>query len=150
MQRKSTAIWKGDIQHGKGELNSASQTLNHTPYSFSSRFENGTGTNPEELVAAAHAGCFAMAFAAKLNEKGYQPESIEVSAEITMEKQKDSWGLTTSRLKLHARVPGIDSPTFQSLAQDAKVHCPVSRALRLEMQLEARLDAEEALGNSLP
>ncbi len=137
MERKATSVWRGSIKTGQGEISTASGALNKTPYSFNSRFGEGfTGTNPEELVSAAHSGCFAMALAGALDKKGYTPESLEVSAHVTVEKDNDGFKVSKSRLMLRARVPDIDEKEFKKIAEDAKVNCPISKLLKADITLD--------------
>lgn len=135
MKRSATAIWTGTGKEGKGNLTTQSKTLNKTSYDYKSRFEDGTFTNPEELMAAAHAGCFAMKLSFVLGNFGFTPELLEVTATLTM----DSGTITTSHLSLQAKVPGIDAAKFQECAADAKANCPVSKAYKMEIQLDAKL-----------
>ncbi len=136
MQRKGSAHWQGNLQNGSGELSTESGALKNLPYSFSDRFENGMGTNPEELIGAAHSGCFAMALSGALAKKGFNAESLDVSATVTLEKSGDGFVIQSSKLKLRALVPGIDRKLFETIAQDAKVNCPVSKVLKSEISLE--------------
>jgi osmotically inducible protein OsmC len=129
MKRKASAIWRGSLMDGNGALNTQSGVLSGTQYSFKTRFEQGIGTNPEELVAAAHAGCFAMAFSAQLGEAGLKPESIEASATVTFEKTDAGWTVTRSDLDVTAVVPGADQAAIEKAAQAAKAGCPISRLL---------------------
>lgn len=135
MKRKATALWKGTVKDGKGNLTTASKVLDNTQYSFKSRFEDGIGTNPEELLAAAHAGCFTMKTSADLSELGYVPESLETSAVITFENGK----ISKSELTLVGKVPGITDEEFQKVALGAKENCPVSVAFSFEKTLTATL-----------
>jgi|SRR5277367_3082575 len=140
MQRKASAVWKGGLKDGKGAVSSASGVLNSTPYSFSTRFENTPGTNPEELIAAAHAACFSMALSAQLSGANLPPSSIETSATLTMEKQEAGWTITAVHLDVVARVPGADDATFQKMAQGAKSGCPVSKVLKADITMNAKLE----------
>jgi lipoyl-dependent peroxiredoxin len=140
MQRKGSAVWKGGLKDGKGAVSSASGVLNSTPYSFSTRFENTPGTNPEELIAAAHAACFSMALSAQLSGANLPPSSIETSATITMEKQEAGWTITASHLDVVARVPGADDAVFQKFAKAAETGCPVSKVLKAEITMNAKLE----------
>src|ERR1700683_861065 len=124
MQRKANAVWQGDLKGGKGTISTDSGTLKQTQYSFSTRFENGVGTNPEELMAAAHAGCFTMKLSAVLGGAGFTPDEIETTCGITL----DSGSITKSELVVKAKVPGIDAAKFKECADDAKANCPVSKA----------------------
>jgi len=141
MKRTGSAIWQGDLKSGKGTLSSASGVLKDTQYSFSTRFENGAGTNPEELIAAAHAGCFAMALSAALGQAGFKPERLAAQAAVTLEQVQGNWTITKSDLQLEAKVPGIDQSQFNDIAADAKKNCPVSRVLNAEITLQAKLQA---------
>lgn len=139
MQRKASAIWQGGLKNGTGTLNTASGTLKETPYSFRMRFEDAPGTNPEELVAAAHAGCFAMALSAQLEGAGITPERLDVTATVTMEKSDGGWAVTKSHLDLTARIPGADPEKFKTAAENAKAGCPISKLLKAEITLDAKL-----------
>jgi osmotically inducible protein OsmC len=139
MQRKASAIWKGGLKDGKGSVSSASGVLNNTPYSFTTRFENGQGTNPEELIAAAHASCFSMALSVQLGTANLTPTSIETSATLTFEKLDSGWTITASHLDVVGRVPGADQATFQKLADNAKSGCPVSKVLKANITMTATL-----------
>ncbi len=141
MQRSATAIWKGSLKEGRGTLTTASGTLSSTPYSFVSRFEQGAGTNPEELIAAAHAGCFSMALSAQLGGAGLTPESIETLCTITLEKLESGFAITKSHLKVSAKIPGATRETFEKLANAAKAGCPVSKLLNAQITMEAALDS---------
>jgi osmotically inducible protein OsmC len=140
MKRKASAVWKGDLKSGKGSISTESGTLKETQYSFSTRFENGVGTNPEELIAAAHAGCFSMAFAAELGRAGFTPDTIHTTATITMDKTDAGFTVTESHLNMTAKVPGIDSPQFNAIADGAKAGCPISRLLNAKVSLDATLE----------
>jgi osmotically inducible protein OsmC len=135
MKRTATAIWNGSGKDGNGKLTTQSTTLQNAQYSYKSRFEEGTGTNPEELIAAAHAGCFSMKLSFILGAAGFQPESIETSAAINFENGV----LTNSHLTVKAKVPGINEEKFKECAEDAKANCPVSKALNISMSLDASL-----------
>jgi osmotically inducible protein OsmC len=139
MKRIGSAVWQGDLKGGKGAVSTASGVLKDTQYSFSTRFENGTGTNPEELIAAAHAGCFAMALSATLGGAGFTPERLAAQAAVTLEQVEGNWTITTVDMKLDAKVPGIDQSRFNELAEDAKKNCPVSRVLNATINLQATL-----------
>ena len=140
MQRKASAIWKGGLKDGKGSVSSASGVLNNTPYSFTTRFENTPGTNPEELIAAAHASCFSMALSVQLGTANLTPSSIETSATLTFEKLESGWTITASHLDVVGRVPGADQATFQKLAENAKAGCPVSKVLKANITMSAKLE----------
>lgn len=141
MKRSASAVWKGGLKDGKGTVSTQSGVLSGTPYGFNTRFENGPGTNPEELVAAAHAGCFTMALAAKLEEAGMTPADLQTSAAVTLEKVDGKFSITAVHLDLLAVIPGADPEKFDEIAQQAKAECPVSRLLKAEISLAAKLDA---------
>ena len=137
MKRHTIAVWSGTVKEGKGYLTSESKALDNMPYSYHSRFENGTGTNPEELMAAAHAGCFTMQFSANLTNAGFTPEVIETKCFIIMEDGV----ITKSKLSVNAKIPNIENANFQKIAAEAKQNCPVSKAfLALDISLEAHLE----------
>jgi lipoyl-dependent peroxiredoxin len=135
MKRNAKAVWKGSVKEGSGTLTTQSTTLNETQYSFNSRFAEGVGTNPEELMAAAHAGCFTMKLSADLTAAGFVPDSIETTCNITLENGT----ITRSELVTNAAVPGVSSDQFQTIAAGAKSECPVSKAYSMEITLEANL-----------
>ena len=139
MQRTASAIWKGDLKQGHGNISTASGVLANTQYSFGTRFENGAGTNPEELIAAAHAGCFSMALSAQLGEAGLKPNEISTRVTVTLDKKDDGWAVTKSHLEVSAVVPGADPATFQKLAEAAKSGCPISKLLKAEISMTAVL-----------
>ncbi len=139
IERQATAVWKGGLRDGKGTLASASGIFKDTPYSFRDRFEDGKGTNPEELIAAAHAGCFAMALSGQLGERGLTAESLSVTARVGMEKTAAGFTVTSSHLVLVARIPGADRAKFDEAASVAKTSCPISRLLNAKITLEATL-----------
>jgi osmotically inducible protein OsmC len=141
IRRKASAEWRGGLKDGKGTITSGSGVLDQTQYSFGTRFEEGKGTNPEELVAAAHAGCFAMAFAAQLGEAGLTPESVRTEATVTLDKQADGFAVTSSHLTLRAKIPGADQAAFDKAAQAAKAGCPISKLLKADITLDAALDS---------
>src|SRR5256714_6959952 len=126
MKRTASAVWQGDLKQGKGTVSTASGVLKSTPYSFTTRFENTPGTNPEELIAAAHAACFSMAFSVQLGTANLTPSSIETTATLTMEKLEAGWTITAVHLDVVGKVPGADDAKFQELAGNAKAGCPVS------------------------
>src|SRR5271166_1225405 len=138
MQRKASAHWSGGLKDGKGSVSTASGALNQTQYSFSTRFENGAGTNPEELLAAAHAGCFTMALSAQLGEAGLTAESLETVCTITFEKLADGWAITESHLELKAKVPGASQEAFDKAVQNAKAGCPVSKLYKTNITLSSK------------
>lgn len=139
MQRKASAIWQGGLKSGKGNLTTASGVLKETPYSFGMRFESVPGTNPEELIAAAHAGCFAMALSGQLEGAGMVPERLDVSATVSLEKGDGGWAVTASHLDLTARIPGADPEKFKTAAENAKAGCPISKLLNAKITLDAKL-----------
>lgn len=140
MKRKASAVWNGDLKSGKGSISTESGTLAKAQYSFSTRFENGVGTNPEELIAAAHAGCFTMALSFALSTAGHVPESIETSATLTLENLPEkSWTVTAIHLDTTAKVPGIAADAFAQAAAGAKANCPISRLLNTTITLDAKL-----------
>ena len=139
MKRTASAVWTGNLKEGKGSVSTAGGALRETPYGFSSRFENGAGTNPEELIAAAHAGCFTMATSAALGRAGFTPDRLATEATVTLEQVQGNWTITTIHLKMDARVPGISKEKFAEIAGDAKANCPVSRVLKADITLEANL-----------
>ena len=141
MKRKASAIWHGDLKSGKGSISTESGTLKETQYSFGTRFENGVGTNPEELVAAAHAGCFSMALSAELGKAGFTPASIHTVATVTMEKTDAGFTVTESHLDLKAKISGIDEAQFIAIADGAKAGCPISRLLNAKVSLYAQLES---------
>jgi osmotically inducible protein OsmC len=139
MKQKASAVWTGNLTEGKGALTTGSGALSDTPYSFRTRFEGEKGTNPEELIAAAHAGCFSMAFSMILGLAGFTPDKIETSATVTLEKQGDGFAVTASHLDVTAAIPGVDDAVFQDLAGKAKAGCPISKLLNAEITMDARL-----------
>lgn len=140
MKRTGTAVWNGGLKDGKGRLGTASGTLKETPYSFSARFESGAGTNPEELIAAAHAGCFAMAFSAQLGGAGITPASIEAKAEVSLEKLEGGWSITSSHLTVKAKAPGADRAAVEKAGNDAKANCPVSKLLNAKISMDLTVE----------
>jgi lipoyl-dependent peroxiredoxin len=140
MQRKARAVWKGGLKDGKGSVSSASGVLTNTPYSFSTRFENTPGTNPEELIAAAHAGCFSMALSGQLGGANLTASSIETTATLTMEKLDSGWTITAVHLDVVGQVPGADQAAFQKAAENAKSGCPVSKVLKANITMTAKLE----------
>ena len=141
MKRKASAVWRGGLKDGKGTISSESGVLKETQYSFSTRFENGIGTNPEELIAAAHAGCFSMAFSAELVKAGITPESIHTTAIITLDKTDAGWTVTESHLDVAGKIPGVDPAKFTAAAKAAKAGCPISRLLKANVTMDVRLEA---------
>ncbi len=140
MKRTGSAIWQGGLKDGKGELTTESGVLSNTKYGFQTRFEDAPGTNPEELIAAAHAGCFSMALSKILGEADLISEKIDTKAHVTLDKTDDGFSITKIHLDLKAKVPGTDQAKFDELAQKAKVGCPVSKVLNAEITLDARLE----------
>lgn len=141
MERKASAVWQGNLKGGKGTISTASGTLSNTQYSFGTRFENGVGTNPEELIAAAHAGCFAMAFSAQLGEAGLTPDRVEATATVTLEKTANGFEVTKSHLDMKAKIPGASKEAFDKAANNAKAGCPISKLLKAEITLNATLES---------
>jgi len=139
MKRTASAQWRGDLKSGKGTLSGPSGVLSNTPYSFQTRFEDAKGTNPEELLAAAHAGCFSMALSAQLGQANLTAESIDTTCTITLEKQPDGFAITESHLELQARVPGASPEAFDKAVQAAKTGCPVSKLFKANITLTAKL-----------
>ena len=139
MIRKAKAVWHGTGRAGNGNLSTDSGVLADTPYSFKTRFENEKGTNPEELIAAAHAGCFTMALAFALQQGGYEPTELSTEAAITLDQQGQGFTITKSALTLTASVPGLDEATFKQMAEGAEKNCPVSKLMKAEITLDAKL-----------
>ena len=139
MQRKASAIWQGGLKDGKGSISTASGVLKDTQYSFSTRFENGVGTNPEELLAAAHAGCFTMALSAQLGGAGLTAQKLETTATITLDKVGDVFSVTKSHLDLVATIPGADKAKFDAAVNAAETGCPVSKLFKAEISVNAQL-----------
>jgi osmotically inducible protein OsmC len=139
MTTYGTAVWKGGLKDGKGAITTKSGALKEYPYGFAARFEGQPGTNPEELIGAAHAGCFTMALSLILGEAGFTAEQMETKAEITLTKQDDGFAITKSALTLRAKIPGIDDAKFQELAGKAKAGCPISKLFKTEITLDAAL-----------
>lgn len=140
MKRTASAVWNGEFKQGKGTLSTPSGVLKETQYSFTDRFESGTGTNPEELIAAAHAGCFTMALSAFLGKAGFTPKRLATEAALTFEQVEGDWTITSIHLNTTAQVPNIDAAKFKEIAEDAKAKCPVSRVLKTNITLDARLE----------
>jgi len=139
MQRKASAVWQGDLKSGKGNISTDSGTLKNTQYSFSTRFENGVGTNPEELLAAAHAGCFTMALSAQLGGAGLTATKLETTCTITLEKIGDGFSITKSHLDLVAHVLNADKATFDAAVKAAEAGCPVSKLYKAEISVTSQL-----------
>ena len=140
MKRKASALWRGDLKTGQGHVTTDSGVLNETQYSFSTRFENGIGTNPEELIAAAHAGCFAMAFSSELGKVGLKPDAIAATATVTLEMLPTGPTVTGSHLDVTVKVPGADREKVLAVAQTAKAGCPISRLLNATVTMEAKIE----------
>lgn len=141
MQRSASAHWSGGLKDGKGTLSSASGVLKNTPYSFGTRFESQPGTNPEELIAAAHAGCFTMALSAELGKAGMTAQSIDTTATVTLEKTDAGFTVTASHLQVTIRIPGADQSKFDQAANSAEQGCPISRLLKAKVSMDAKLEA---------
>ena len=141
MQRTASAVWRGGLKDGKGTISTQSGILKDTQYSFSTRFENGIGTNPEELIAAAHAGCFTMALSAQLGNANLTPESLETTADVKFEKTDDGFTVTAIHLTTRAKVPGANAASFETAANNAKNGCPISRLFKgnTQITLDAKL-----------
>ena len=141
MRRKASAVWNGGLKDGKGMISTDSGVLSETQYSFSTRFEDGKGTNPEELIAAAHAGCFSMALSGQLGQAGLTAESINTTATVRLEKTDSGFAITSVHLEVKAKVPGADKQAFETAANNAKAGCPVSKVLNAEITMEASLES---------
>lgn len=140
MKRTADAKWQGDLKTGSGSISTASGVLEKTPYSFSTRFENGKGTNPEELLAAAHAGCFTMALSLQLAQAGFPAENLSTVCTITLDKTEGGFGITESHLELHAKVAGISAEAFETATAAAKAGCPVSKLYNTNITLTSKLE----------
>ena len=141
MKRNASAEWKGGLKDGKGTISTDSGMLADTQYSFSTRFEDGKGTNPEELIAAAHAGCFSMALSGQLGQAGLTAESIRTTASVKLEKTDAGFAITSVHLEVKAKVPGADQQSFMTAANNAKAGCPVSKVLKAEITMNATLES---------
>ncbi|MCW5690773.1 MAG: OsmC family protein [Pseudolabrys sp.] len=141
MSTFGTAVWSGGLKDGKGAISTKSGALKDYPYGFAARFEGKPGTNPEELIGAAHAGCFTMALSLILGEAGLTAEKMETQADVTLVKQDDGFAITKVHLTLKAKIPGADDAKFQDLAAKAKAGCPVSKLLKAEITLDAKLES---------
>lgn len=139
MQKKASAIWEGNLKDGLGSISTETGVLREAPYGFKARFEGGRGTNPEELIGAAHAGCFTMALSAALGRAGLTPKRIETEATITFDKVGEGFEITASHLDVVANVPGASAEQFAAIANDAKVNCPVSKVLKAKISMAAKL-----------
>ena len=140
MDRKASAVWKGGLKDGRGEFSAPSGVFSHVPYSFKTRFEDAPGTNPEELIAAAHASCFSMALSAQLGGANLTPESINTTANLRLEKVEGGFAITTIHLDVTAKVPNADDAAFQKAAENAKAGCPVSKVLNAKITMSAKLE----------
>jgi lipoyl-dependent peroxiredoxin len=141
MDRKASAVWTGSLKDGKGSLSTDSGVLKQTPYSFSARFENGVGTNPEELLAAAHAGCFTMALSGQLGKAGITAQKLETTATVTLSKDGEGFSISKSHLDLVAKIPGADKAKFDEAVKAAETGCPVSKLFKAEITVSARLES---------
>jgi osmotically inducible protein OsmC len=141
MQRKASAVWQGGLKDGKGSISTDSGVLKQTQYSFSARFENGVGTNPEELLAAAHAGCFTMALSGQLGAAGISAQKLETTATVSLEKVGDGFSITKSHLDLVATIPGADKAKFDAAVKAAETGCPVSKLFKAEISVSATLNS---------
>ncbi len=142
MKRTGSAVWQGGIKDGQGTVSTESGVLDGAQYSFSTRFEDGKGTNPEELLAAAHAGCFSMALSKQINDAGFTADSINTTASVRLEKTDAGFSITKVHLDVTARVPGADAAAFETAANNAKAGCPVSRLFNAEITMDAKLEEE--------
>ena len=144
MKRKASAVWRGGLKDGKGAISTDSGVLSETQYSFSTRFEDGVGTNPEELIAAAHAGCFSMALSGQLAQANLTAESIRTTATVRLEKGDTGFAITSVHREVRAKVPGADQQAFETAANNAKAGCPVSKVLKAEITMDAQLEDASA------
>jgi osmotically inducible protein OsmC len=141
MKKTGSAEWKGGLKDGTGSISTQTGVLKNAPYGFKSRFEDGPGTNPEELIAAAHAACFSMALSLMLGNNNLTADYIRTTAEVSLEKVGEGFSITASNLVLHAKIPGADAATFERIANEAKAGCPVSKVLNAKITMQATLDA---------
>jgi osmotically inducible protein OsmC len=141
MVKKAWAVWRGSLREGAGQISTETGVVRDAPYGFKSRFEDGPGTNPEELIGAAHAGCFSMALSLMLGEAGLTPERIETHAAVTLERKAGGFEITASHLAVSARVPGADAQRFHAIAEKAKAGCPVSKLMKATITMQATLEA---------
>ena len=141
MKKSASATWSGGLQDGQGTISTETSVLRETPFGFKARFEDGPGTNPEELIGAALAGCFSMALSLGLGQAGLTPDGIETKTQVTLDKQGEGFAITAIALRCRARVPGADAATFERIAQETKQGCPVSRVLRADISLDAALES---------
>ena len=140
MEKKASAVWQGDLKTGKGSISTETGVLSNAPYGFTSRFEGGPGTNPEELIGAAHAGCFSMALSVQLGNAGLTAQKIETTATVTMNKLEPAgWTITDVHLQVRANIPGADQAAFEKAANAAKAGCPISRLLNAKISMDAKL-----------
>lgn len=140
MKRSANAQWKGDLKSGKGVISTESGVLDSTQYSFGTRFEDGKGTNPEELIGGAHAGCFSMALSMMLDEEGLTADEIRTNADVTLDQVEGGFAITAIHLTVRARIPGADDAAFQRAANNAKAGCPVSKLLNADITMDAQLE----------
>jgi osmotically inducible protein OsmC len=140
MKRKGSAVWQGGLKDGKGVVSTDSGVLSNTQYSFSTRFEDGKGTNPEELIAAAHAGCFSMALSAQLGGAGITPEQIQTTATVSLDKTDGGFAITAIHLDVSAKIPGGNKQAFETAANNAKTGCPVSKVLNATITMDTRVE----------
>ena len=140
MKRNGSAVWRGGLKDGKGTVSTDSGVLSNTQYSFSTRFEDGKGTNPEELIAAAHAGCFSMALSAQLGNAGMTAEQIQTTASVSLDKTDGGFAITAVHLDVRAKIPGADKQSFETAANNAKSGCPVSKVLNATITMDAKLE----------
>ena len=141
MDKSASAHWEGSLKQGKGTISTESGALKQSPYGFNTRFESEPGTNPEELIGAAHAGCFSMAFSMLLGQEDFTPDSIDTQATVTLDKEGEGFAVTKVHLDMRARIPGIDQAKFEEIADKAKAGCPISKLLKAEISLDARLES---------
>jgi osmotically inducible protein OsmC len=141
IKKTASAVWKGDLKTGKGEISTQSGALKSNPYGFNTRFEGQPGTNPEELIGAAHAGCFSMAFSMILGGEGFTADEIKTAAEVTLDKEGEGFAITAIKLTMSAKIPNIDQAKFEELANKAKEGCPVSKVLNAQITLDATLES---------
>ncbi len=141
MQRKASAQWSGGLKDGKGTISSPSGVLKNTPYSFGTRFESQPGTNPEELIAAAHAGCFSMALSGQLGAAGMTAQAIDTNATVTLEKLESGFAITTVHLDVKVKIPGADKTKFDQAAKNAKEGCPISKLFNAKITMDAQLES---------
>ncbi len=141
MKRTASAEWQGDLKTGKGTVSTESGVLEKSAYSFTTRFENGKGTNPEELIAAAHAGCFTMALSAELGKANLVPQSLRTTATVTLDRVDSNWTVTESHLEIVGKVPGASAEAFRKAAETAETGCPISRLLKAKITMDAKLES---------